>query len=128
MTTTTRQCKANTKAGQRCQAWAVSDSDYCFMHDPASAKARAQARAAGGRARHGRRVGVTGDGDPVSLASVGDVLDLLQRTARDLFKLENSVSRARAVTSLCTAALKVFEVGELEERIAALENLMEVQG
>ncbi len=35
--------------------------------------------------------------------------------------LENSVSRARAVGTLALAALKVFEVAELEARIAALE-------
>jgi len=39
----------------------------------------------------------------------------------DLLSLENSVSRDRAIISGVLAAVKLVEVGEMEERLAAVE-------
>lgn len=72
MTATTKpgsQCSATTKKGEQCKAYALADSDFCFTHDPAHAGERAQARSKGGRARHGRILGQTGDIEPVTLSS-----------------------------------------------------------
>jgi hypothetical protein len=81
----------------------------------------AEARRKGGAARHGRRIGPTGDNEPVKLATLADVLALLERTAGDLLQLENSVSRGRALVSLAQAWADCYETSELEKRVAALE-------
>ena len=115
-----RKCQATTASGNSCKAWAQADSEYCFIHDPSRAKDRAKARKRGGHARKDRTA------DPahrqVEITEVGDVLGLLETGVNDLLKLENSISRARAVGSLAGILLKALEVGELEERLAALEE------
>ena len=121
--TTQRPCKGTTRAGAPCGAFAVVGSDYCIMHAPERAAAMAVARRAGGLARHGRRVGTTGDEGPVKLASMADVLALLERTVNDVLLMENSLSRARVIGSLCGTWGQLWESSELEKRVAALEAL-----
>lgn len=123
MTSTGRQtlCRAACQNGQPCRAWAVTKAGFCNSHDPTRAGVMADARRRGGRARHGRRVGPTGERAPVKLATLADVLDLLARTADDLLALENSVARGRALVSLAAAWADCYESSELEKRVSALE-------
>lgn len=108
--------------------YAVDGSAYCYAHDPTLAAQRAAARRAGGRARHGRKLGSVGvNVEPVTLATVADILTLLETTANDLNLLENSVNRARAFIALATAATKTIEVSEIEQRLQALEERLNAQ-
>lgn len=119
---TTTACKATTRTGEPCRA-AAGASGYCFSHDPALASKRASARRAGGRARHGRTIGAVGaEVEPVALATVADVMRLLERTANDLAGLENSINRARAFVALAAVAVRTIETSELEQRLSALES------
>ena len=120
-TTSRRKCEATTKAGKPCQAWAMDGSNFCFMHDPATVKERAAARSLGGRARHGRNVGATGDTEPVKIENMGDVVQLLNAAVNDLLHLENSIARARAIATLANSLIKALEFAELEDRVTALE-------
>jgi len=129
MTATTKpgsQCSATTKKGEQCKAYALADSDFCFTHDPAHAGERAQARSKGGRARHGRLIGSTGDAEPVRVQSMADVVDLLERTVNDALKMENSLQRARTIATLAGTIVKALQFATLEERVAALE--FEIRG
>jgi len=120
-----RQCKAKNRRGEPCGAYAIDGSDFCFWHDPAKVQERAQARSEGGKARQGRRVFVNADtGEQhteVVLETPADVVEVVAKALNDLFKLENSVQRAKAAASLAGVALKALEVADLEARIAALE-------
>jgi hypothetical protein len=49
---------------------------------------------------------------------------LLEIAALDSLALENSVARSRTLAYLAQVALKALEVGELAERIDALERLV----
>jgi len=99
----------------------MTGSDYCFMHDPARAADRARARKKGGVNR--RRSGAAADGGPVELRSADDVLTVLERAMNDVLCMENSATRARTIGYLCGAALKALEVGEVEDRLEALEKV-----
>ncbi len=70
---TSPKCMARRKDGKPCNG-SPNVSGYCLAHDPERAGAVAEARRAGGRARHGRRIGTTGDGASVNLATLADVL------------------------------------------------------
>jgi len=123
-TTTARQagsCKATTKDGLPCRALRVTDSDYCFMHDPALAEERKEARARGGRARHGRKIGPVGEGEYVEIRDLGDVLRVLASELNAVLSLEKSISRARAVGYLAGIMANIYQASELEQRLAALE-------
>lgn len=120
-TTTRRTCAAVKRDGSPCGSWAVNGSAFCIVHSPTHAAIVAAARQKGGKARHGRHIGVTGTSAPVQLNELADVLALLGRVADDLYALENSVSRGRALVSLATAWADCYRTTELERRIAALE-------
>jgi hypothetical protein len=128
VTSTAKRCKATTKTGQPCAAWALAGSDFCFWHDPAKTKARAEARARGGRARHGRHIGHVGNTEPVEIRHMGDVVTLLQQTINDALSLENSLQRARTIGSLASVIIKALEYATLQERVEALEQALKARG
>ena len=121
MATTARPCKGTNRQGQPCSATIQEGSEWCFFHDPLRAKDRVQARRRGGKARHGRQIGKVGEEAEIVLESAADVLALLERTANDLLKMENSVSRAKAMTGIASVAVSVIDTSELEGRLQALE-------
>jgi hypothetical protein len=53
--------------------------------------------------------------------TVDDVLAVLDYTMAEMLVQENGIVRARALISLALAYLKGLEVGELEERLEAIE-------
>ena len=120
MVTTANRCRAVNRRGEPCQAYTVAGSSWCFWHDPERAAERKEARSRGGLARHGRKLA---GGDPVQIRSVADLLALLEAAAGDLLALEPSIGRARALAYLVASGLRVLEVGELERRIGALEEV-----
>lgn len=120
------RCKGINRHGGPCGGFALNDSDYCFAHDPDSAKRRDKARKAGGKARQGRSLQLTWAGDEhrpnIHILSVEDVKALLERALLAEVTLENSHARNKVIGYLCGVALKALEVGEIEERIARLEE------
>ena len=124
---TAKRCRAVNKDGTPCQAYALAGSDYCFQHDPARAAERRDARRRGGRARHGRHIGPVGQAEPVALETMGDVAGLIRRTIYDTLQLENSLQRARTIGYLANLFLKALDMANLEERIAAIEYVLELR-
>lgn len=122
-TTTAMQarCKAIKANGAPCGSFA-SASGYCFIHDPEHAGDVAAARRKGGAARHGRRVGPVGDVERVSLATMQDVLGILQNAANDVLQLENSLNRARCIAYIAAVWARCFETSEIERRLSSLEE------
>ena len=117
-----RQCQPTAKTGRQCRAMALQGRTLCFAHDPALADKRHAARVRGGHARHGRRIGTTNTGEPVTIGDLGDVVRLLEKTVNDVLILENSLSRANCIARLAQVLTGVFQVSELEQRIARLEQ------
>ena len=103
-----------------CRSPKLRDGDYCLMHSPEHAAEATEARRLGGLRRR-REVAVTGAFEFSGLQSVADIRRLLEIAVLDTLGLENSVSRARTLAYLAMAAIKLLDVGELEERLAALE-------
>ena len=115
-----RQCIHRKEDGKMCQAAPVKEGDYCFWHSPENAEDVAEARRLG-RLRRRREVAVSGAYDFVGLQTVGDIRRLLVVTVLDTLGLENSIARARTLAYLATTAIKLLEVGELEQRLGSLE-------
>lgn len=103
-----------TRGNEPCRAPPLDGRPFCFHHDPANAERRRLARARGGQ--RSRR-------PPLELttASAADVRRSVDALIADTMRLGNSVKRNRAAGYLLSLALRALEVGELEERIAALE-------
>ena len=113
-----RTCTARRLDGNLCPNRALVDEAYCFIHSPATAEARAEARRRGGLHRSGagripRRV---------TLRSAAEILALLEQVAGELAVLDPGLSKARGLALVAGAALRCLEGGALEARIAALEG------
>ena len=89
------------------------------MHSPEHAEEMAEARRLGGLRR--REVAVSGAYEFVGLQTVSDIRRILEIGVLDTLGLENSIARARTLAYLAMTAIKLLEVGELEQRLAALE-------
>lgn len=122
MTAIARECKALNKAGQPCQAHALPGSEWCLHHDPARELQRRAARAKGGRARHGRKLGAVAPSQPVAVASIADIVTLLEAEINAVLTLDKSLNRARTIGYLAAVASKALEVSELETRLNELEG------
>ena len=115
-----RTCKGHKKNGEQCRQAPLRDSDFCFWHDPEHAAEAAEARRLGGLRRK-REGTLQGAYEFDGLTSVPDIRRLLEIAVLDALGLENSVNRARVLISAALAGAKLLEVGEQEERLAAIE-------
>ncbi len=122
-----RQCANRKENGQPCRAAPLTNKEFCFWHSPENAEEVAEARRLGGLRRR-REVAVAGAYDFAGLGTVEDIRRLLEVAALDVLGLENSIARARTLAYLAITAIKLLEVGELEERLNALEAAVNVQG
>ncbi|MGE0227519.1 MAG: hypothetical protein AB7I38_03765 [Dehalococcoidia bacterium] len=118
-----RACRAIAHGGGPCQAPPLRDDDFCRMHSPEHAEAVADARRLGGqRRRRDATLGTVYDLD--GLESVAQIRRVVEIGVLGALELENSLARSRTLAYLAQVALRTLEVGELEERLSALEAAM----
>ena len=115
-----RTCAFRKRDGQLCGAPPLRDGPYCFWHDPDHAAEAAEARRLGGLRRR-REKTLEGAYDLGGLGSVAAIRRFVEIAALDVLGLDNSIPRANAIARLALVAAKLLEVGEVEERVEALE-------
>jgi hypothetical protein len=93
------------------------------MHDPAQAETVAEARKLGGHNRK-REVLLTVVHDFEGLGSVADITRLLEIAVTDCLAADRGLNRARTLAYLAQTATKLLQVGEHEERLAAIESVL----
>jgi hypothetical protein len=98
----------------------MRDEPFCFWHAPETAEEAAEARRLGGLHRRKKKsvAAVYGFG---GLRTIGDNQALLETAAIETLAIENSISRNRALASMAATGGKLIELGDLAERVAALE-------
>lgn len=121
-----RQCAYQGDDSQSCGATPLRDKDVCFWHDPEHEEEAREARRLGGLRRR-REHTLSGAYDFEGLETVADIRRLLYVAAVDSLALENSVARSRTLVAVSLAAAKLLEVGELEQRVGALEGAVNHQ-
>ena len=117
-------CSAITKAGQPCAAPPLREGRFCAAHDPEFADTMQQARVLGGQRRR-KEVAVGGAFDFEGLGTVPQIRRLVEVAVIDTLSLENSVSRSRALAYLAHTAQQLLQAGELESRLARIEQALE---
>jgi hypothetical protein len=116
----TRRCSATKDDGQPCQMAPLIDRPFCLSHDPERAADGAEARRLGGMRR--RKEGTIAVAyDLPGLDTVAGIRRLLDIVVTDGVGLDNGIARLRVLISTAVAAMGLLKVGELEERLAALE-------
>ncbi len=110
------QCAAVRPGGQRCRAQALPGRALCFAHDPENRERASEARRKGG---HNSASTVR-----ASRHMPRDMRELAQRLLEavdEVHRGELDSRRATAMASLAGSYVKVYEVAEVEHRIADLE-------
>jgi hypothetical protein len=116
-----RACAYAKADGQPCRMAPLVDRPYCFAHDPERAEEAAEARRLGGLRR--KKEGTIAVAyDLPGLDTVAGIRRLLDIVVTDGVGMENGIARLRVLIAAATAATKLLETGELEDRIAALEE------
>ena len=102
---------------------AAARPPYCFAHDPERAEEAADARRLGGLRR--RKEGTIAVAyDLPGLDTVAGIRRLLDIVVTDGVGLDNGIARLRVLISTAVAAMNLLKVGDLEERLEALEGVV----
>ena len=118
-------CKATTKSGKPCRSMAMSDSDYCFRHNPdISDEEKLQASAMGGSKLTKQRLErqVTTAQEDVNIRSLNGIVDLLDSNIRDVRRGDIDPKVSNAIVQNLNVLLKVYELGIQDARIRKLEE------
>lgn len=118
--TTTKQmqrCTALKSDGRPCRAHARVGAAFCYLHDPERRLEAQAARIAGGYARS-----KPAPAEPVSLRTIDDQIAAIEQTIDRVRAGDEGVNVARLVLYGISLARPLVELGEIEERIRALEG------
>ncbi len=118
-----RRCHAITERGDSCRQAPLHERDFCYWHDPENAEEASEARRVGGLRRRKERA----LGEAYSLEGLDAVAGarrLVELAVTEALLLENTLPRARLLVAAAHAVVRLLEVGELEERIKALESAL----
>ena len=96
------------------------EEDFCFWHHPDYSEEAEQARRLGGQRRRREKI-TEGAYDLEEIDSIPALRRVLKVAVIDALGLENSVARSRVLISAVQVGAKLVEVGEMEERMAAVE-------
>jgi hypothetical protein len=122
-----RRCDAIAQSGQPCGTAPLRGEAFCLWHHPDYAEEAAEARRQGGLRR--RREGtLQGEYEFEGLETVPQIRRVLELAVLETLALDNSIARVRALGSLSQIALRALDVGDLEERLGALEAAQQRRG
>jgi hypothetical protein len=106
--------------GRPCRATKLRDEEFCFFHSPETAEEAAEARRLGGLHRR-KKKSVAAIYGFAGLRTISDSQTLLETAAIETLAIENSINRNRTLATFVATAAKLIELGELADRVAALE-------
>jgi hypothetical protein len=113
-------CTAVRADGRPCRATKLRDEEFCFFHSPETAEEAADARRLGGLHRRKKKSVAVIYGF-AGLRTISDGQALLETAAIETLAIENSINRNRTLATFVATAAKLIELGELADRVAALE-------
>ena len=114
-------CKFVNETGERCQAFALKGSDYCWFHDPIKVQQRIEACKKGGKAGMRKILPESN----VKIRSLTDIVHLLESTINDVRTGQLDVGVANSVAYLSGVLRQVMEQEFLERRVESLEKQIE---
>jgi hypothetical protein len=105
----------------------LSDSEFCWAHDPEHQEEAAAARRAGGQVK--KKQGTLALAyDLNGVESIPDIRRWVELALFETLSLDNTVIRNRVILSGAQIAAKLHETGELATRLDAVEAVLKRQG
>ncbi len=120
-----KQCNAKNKSGEPCNA-SANGTGFCFTHDATKGKERAIARRNGGLRRITPSV-ADKSLVPKETRSITDVMTILDYALQESLVLQNSIQRGRLLVSIAHGYLQALKVGEIEQRLEAIEMTLKMR-
>jgi hypothetical protein len=120
--TDARQCKASSADGSPCRAAPLPGGEWCYFHDPQRAAQRAEGRRRGGANRARGAAVLPADTPDLPVATVGDVAVAVAATIRQVRRAQLDPQIGNCLGYLLSVQRRALESGELERRLAALEQ------
>ena len=112
--------------GNKCGAFAMNGSEFCFFHDPTKAEERRIAGQKGGKRSRIPSTKVLPEDTPdVKIKTIGDVEELISETISQVRRGDLAPNVSNAITQLVNSWIKIREIGEMEERMRRLEEAVE---
>lgn len=118
-----RACTAKKADGNPCGAAPLLGEEFCLWHHPDHADEVAEARRLGGINRRRERV-VFAANDYEGMTSVQQIRRLLDMSVSITLQQQHSIAQARTLAYLAQQGLKLLEVGEIQDRLEALESVL----
>ena len=120
-----KQCQSKRRNGEPCNA-SANERGFCFTHDATKGKERAIARRKGGLQRITPHVA---DAQLVQreTRTIEGVMTILDYALQESLALSNSIQRGRLLISIAHGYIEALKVGEMEQRIEAIENAMNLR-
>lgn len=113
-----KTCSGLTNRGQRCRGYPLPDAEFCTFHDPRYEDAVAEGQ------RRRREGTLAATYDVTDTRSMDNLQRLLDIASYEALALDNSVAKVRAIVAVAQTGAKLLEVGEMEERLAAIESTL----
>jgi len=122
-----KKCKFIKASGDRCNAYSMSNSDYCFTHNPEVAKERALAHRKAGLANRwelGEGVADLGWAKSIRLKRPRDIVRFTSKVMNDLRQGKIEPRLATALFYGANVLIKAFEVSEITEKVEKIEKAL----
>jgi hypothetical protein len=108
--------------GEQCNTYAMGDSEFCYLHNPAiSDEEKRNAQARGGQAR---ALTVSQPLPDLPIATPDDAVLLIADTIRRVRAGELDIRTANCLGFLTDKLLKAFEVSQLNGRLEVMEQVL----
>lgn len=114
------QCTFIKENNEQCQANAITDSDFCFSHDPNMEEAKIIATTKGGQSPKRNYNPLP----PIEIAGSKDIIRLLVTTIGEVRQGEIDIRVANCVGFLAGHLIRAFEIGEVNEKLELFNSLI----
>lgn len=116
------QCHHIKPGGSHCKAFAMKQSNYCFIHDPNLAQERKDARIKGGKERSRKASVLPADTPDRPLTTLSEVDSLLVDMVNQVLRGEIGTSQSHAVNALLGTLHKTRDLENIEHRLGKVES------
>ena len=116
------KCKFIKNDETLCNANAMTDSYYCYLHNPeVSEEEKLNSQVKGGK---GNKIKIMDPLEPVTVEKVEDVVKLLADTINRVRSGELDIKIANCIGYLSGHLTKAMEISELEQRLQTIERVI----
>ena len=116
-----KKCKYTLADGSRCKAYALTDKDYCFSHDPESREDKALAVRNGGLVK---QIKINGELQTIDVKTPKDVVKVLSTTIAEVREGKLPPQIANTIGFLSGHLLRAFEIAEMDNKVEEVKAVL----